>query len=438
MIGENRSLIHTVIGRYRMDILRNEVGTVEVFNKAMAMTGICRSGITSLALFLFLHASLLSTIFKEAGHSLNFVFGIAGVTNSRKTSLVLAMTKIFDLENMVADAEFATATACGIEKTLGKYKDAVVIIDDFKPGVTIAQQRKMDEKLDQLIRFYGNRVSKKRMLDFAADENKKFFPIYGGCVVTMEIVTGVLSSMSRMFITEIGNQEVDNEKLAFYQQEKMLLPTHVYDFLRWATGRFENIILYIKQCYPNMRANGGFKLARHNEMYALFMVTASILSWYASERGFWQNEQCQEFLAEVHSKIMIALNCLAVRLQGMDKGRLVIQAFGEAMKNAKIIPVWLTEDTAADEHDFYEDTTYFYVRCRELRRITNEYCRQYQEAAEIINEEELLGILEKLDLLEIYMNGKSKQRSRKLPVQRGNRLRYAWIKKDALSKYEEE
>ena len=32
---------------------------------------------------------------------------------------------------MIADAEFATATACGIEKVLNTYKDAVVIIDDF-------------------------------------------------------------------------------------------------------------------------------------------------------------------------------------------------------------------------------------------------------------------------------------------------------------------
>ena len=125
------------------------------------------------------------------------------MTNSRKTSLVLALAKIFGRNNLVADAEFATATNCGIEKVLGTYHDAPVIVDDFKPGATPMQQKALDGKLDELLRFYGNRVTKKRMTDFMPAGSKKYFPISGGCIITMEIVNGVQSSLSRMFLVEL-------------------------------------------------------------------------------------------------------------------------------------------------------------------------------------------------------------------------------------------
>ncbi len=436
-IGSENVLVHTATSRYSLDVMEETVGTAEIFHKAMAMTSICRNGMTSLALFLFVHASLMGSIFNEIGHPINFVFSIVGVTNSRKTSLVLAMAKLFDRQNMVADAEFATATACGIEKTLGIYKDGVVIIDDFKPGVTASQQKKMDEKLDELVRLYGNHVTKKRMLEFSADADKKFFPICGGCVLTMEIVTGVLSSMTRMFITEIGGKEVDNEKLGFYQREKQLLPTHIYDFILWMTGRLTKVKEYLLQQFPVHRDRGNFSVPRHNEMYATFMTTANILARYAFERNFWGDMQCQEFLADVQKKMTLALNDLGIKIRGKDKGIMMMQALIEALKSSKLNPVQLNAETAARKSDIYEDSIYLYIRSRELRRITNVYARFYGIRITIIDEDEVLGLLERLGLIEIYENGTKRERSRKLPIQKENHLRYLWIKKEALWQYEQ-
>lgn len=438
VIGDDKLLVHTDDIKYGMNVMKEKAGTSEIFKKVMGMTNICRNGVTSLALFLFLHASLLSSIFQEVGYPINFVFGIAGVTNSRKTSLVLAMTRIFGTGNSVADAEFATATVCGIEKVLSSYKDGVVLIDDFKPGVSIAQQRKMDEKLDQLVRYYGNRVPKKRMLDFSAERDKKFFPINGGCVLTMEIVTGVLSSITRMFITEIGLDDVDNRQLSLYQKENMLLPTHVYDFISWVTVRFSCVSGLIREQIPLFRGENNFETPRHNEMFATFMVIATIFAQYALERGFWQSAQAQEFVQDTRCKISAELNDLAVRLKRMDKGILVIQALVDAMKRMKLVPVWLSDDTAVQECDVYEDSRYLYIRCRELRKIANEYCGQYQEAVNIVNEDELLGLLEKYNALEIYQGGRKRERSRKLPIQHGNHGRYLWIKKGVLQEFNQQ
>lgn len=161
IVGEKNKLVRTNSAYASMLVKRECVGSKQVFDMAMTMQRICDSGMCSTALFLYTHASMLATIFTEASHPLQFVFAISGVTNSRKTSLALEMAKVFSREKMITDAEFATATACGIEKVLGKYKDGVVIVDDFKPGVTVSQQKIMNEKLDAVVRFYGNRVSKK-------------------------------------------------------------------------------------------------------------------------------------------------------------------------------------------------------------------------------------------------------------------------------------
>ena len=136
--------VHTKGKSYKLLLRKEYVGTKEVFDMAMEMTNICKNRRSSLSLFLFVHAGWMTTLFKEAGHRIDFSFMIAAPTNSRKTSLVTAVGKLFDREELKADAEFATATGCGIEKTLGLYQDGSVIIDDFKPGANPAEQREIE------------------------------------------------------------------------------------------------------------------------------------------------------------------------------------------------------------------------------------------------------------------------------------------------------
>lgn len=36
-----------------------------------------------------------------------------------------------------------------------------LLIDDFKPGSTPSKQKNQDDKLEQLVRFYGDELAKK-------------------------------------------------------------------------------------------------------------------------------------------------------------------------------------------------------------------------------------------------------------------------------------
>lgn len=430
MIGETTALVHTNSQSHFLDIKKELLGTAECFQEAMSMMEVCKNGVASTELFLLSHTALLTTIFQEAGYPIFFVFGLAGVTNSRKTSLVLALTKIFNREKLVADAEFATATACGIEKELGRYQDGIVIIDDFKPGVNCSEQKRMDSKLDQLLRFYGNRVEKKRMQDFSGKE-EKFFPIHGVCVLTMEIVTGVMSSIARMFISEINEQDVDNRRLSYFQDRRWILPTHLGDFLWWVTQNFQEVVETVRNEFPIHRERYRFPIARFAEMYATFMTTAVLFGNYAITRGFFQHNAVQMFCNMIDEIICKELAAMSVRIKRSDKANLTIEALAMALKNGRLLPLPLNSDNAKLKEECYEDMEILYIRTKELRKITYEYCHEFHEPFEIVNDSEIIGLLERLQVLSItYKNGK--EASRKLPIQKGNTLRYLYIKKGKL------
>ena len=429
MVGEESTHVHTQQHAYKLNIKKEHLGVKQTFLDAIAMMEICGNLATSTELMLFTHAGVMTTLFELAGYPINFVMGVIGVTNSRKTSMALAITKIFDRERMVVDAEF-TATACGIEKTLGTYKDGVVIIDDFKPGVNRAQQYMLDQKLDQLVRYYGNRIAKKRMNDYQPDAEKKYFPINGVCVMTMEVVTGVTSSLSRMFLTEIGIDDVNNKKLSFYQQNAWILPTHIYDFLGWVTQHFEEAVVYISNAFPQFRDSKTFEMPRYCEMYATIMTTTMITTRYASERRFWGKQESDNFIKLVEQIVTNELYSMALRIKSHDKGRVMIMALNDALISGKLSPVVLTSETAPKRFECYQNEEILFIQTRRLSQVVNQYCKEFGQSCEIINEDEAISLLQRLQVLEVAEQNGKRISSRKLPVQRGNALRYLYINKE--------
>lgn len=431
-IGEAKQKIHTAGNSYSLNVNWPEVGKGEVFAAAMNMTKICKHKGVSTTLMLYVHTSLLTTLFEIAGYPLCFVYIIQGVTNSRKTSLVTAVGKLFDREKLIADAEFATATSCGIEKTASLYKDAPVLIDDFKPGATLAQQREMERKLDELIRLYGNRVSKKRMNDYIPKGNEKFFPVGGGCILTAEILTGVSSTLTRAFVTEIDRNDVQNDLLEYYQNHRWILPTHMYDFLLWVTGEFDRIVGFICQRFPILRKQYDFRYDRYGEMFATFYLTSELLGQYAVSRGFWNMENASIFEKTVKGYLLETLYANEDNMSRRDKGRLVLEVLEMAVESGQIVPVELNEKSCSQRHDCYEDDKYIYIRFQLLKQLADRHLSMLNKASGIYSDDELFMLLENLDVLDVEERSGKRNRSRKLPIQRGNALRYLYIKKEKV------
>lgn len=433
VIGEEGVDIHT-LPRYNLILKPEKIGVAETFQLATKMIHVTKNA-TALEVFLFTHMGIMSTLFDRAGFPLKFVFGIVGVTNSRKTSLVLALSQVFGREKFLSDAEFATATRCGIEKTLSTFKDGVVIIDDFKPGINVGQQNELNRKLDELVRMYGDRVPKKRMTDFMSDGEKKYFPIGGGCVLTMELVTGVTSSITRMFLTELGQDDVQNDQLSFYQENRWVLNTHLYDFVLWVTDHFEKVVNYVSNRIPQLRSERLYTVGRYNEMRAFFTVTTEIFSQYARDRNFWMEDESFSFQHSVKMAIGEELCSMQRYIRKLDKGIWILRALDELIKRGQSSVKELNENTCSQCLEIYDSNEMLYVRSKYLIIVAKEYLTKTYSGINIVNEGEVISALERLEVIEILIKEDGKrERSRKLPIQRGNRNRYLFVKKEQMKK----
>lgn len=439
IVGEQETQIHTGGGFYSLLVRNDKIGDQGVFHAALEVADICKNGRTSMNLLLFMHMGLLTTLFQLAGYEIDFSFMIVGPTNCRKTSLVTAIAKIFDRDRLKADAEFATATSAGIEQTLGLYKDATVIIDDYKAGANLTQQREMNRKLDELIRFYGDRVEKKRMLAFMHNSEKIYFPIGGNCVITGEFAPEAIeSSMTRLFLTEVNKDDVDNKRLRRYQEERWIIPTHIYDFLQWVTEKFEACVQYIAENYSGYREQKHYIVGRFNNMYATFMITADLVGMYALERGFWNREDQSGFLQVVQTGLEIELEIMEERFRQRDKATQVLRVFKEALESNQITPVQLNRDSCGRGEELYGDDKYYYVTTKYLRSIVKQYGSAYSDVQRVINNDDLIAVLDRKEALDVIEKDGKRMRSRKLPIQRGNTKRYLYLKKESLEHLDEE
>lgn len=430
--------VHTKGKNYDLDVRAKYVGTRAMFDKVICMKDICKNGRTSLELLLFVHAGVLTTLFELAGHQLDFSLMVVAPTNSRKTSMVTAMGKIFDRTELKADAEFATATNAGIEKVLGTYKDAPVIIDDFKPGANLAEQREMDRKFDEVLRFFGDRVSKKRMTDFVPNADKIYFPVGGNCIITGEYPPNAIeSSLTRLFLTEITSEDVRNDVLAIYQKEKWILPTHMYDFLTWVTERFDICVDIIQQVYISSRSKYTFRVGRFAGMYSTMMCVAKILCLYAEQRAFWSGEESQEFCENVERAVTLELNIMEDRLKRRDKATKVLDIFKTEIETGQIVAVRLNEETCKDRELLYEDDNFYYISTMYLRQIVERRSKDIPDMPPVINSEEMILLLDRKGAIAVLEKDGKRIKSRKLPIQRGNAKRYLYIKKNILNNLEE-
>lgn len=422
--------IHTMED-YKLECAKEMLGTAQTFRLAMGMCDICKNKIASTELFVFFHTALMRKLFEIAGFDVRFIMAVLGQTNSRKTSMVVAMMKLFNRNKLSADAQFVS-TGCGIEKTLGLYGDAVVIIDDFKPAATKVKQSQYDDKLEYLVRFYGDGVEKRRMTEFSANNKNLYFPIRGCCVITGEIISGITSSLSRMFITEIEKDYVDNDKLTVYQTEKWILPTHTYDFLYWLTENFDKVVSYIKDNFDKKRKQYRFEFGRYCEMYATLTITAEIIGQYAMSRGFFTMEESNTFAYDVHDMVLNELHNMERRTNQRDVSLTVLLALREFYGTKEYSPTKLDSETCALCEKIYEDDKIIYMQMEKIKELVEEYIQKHKEDCGVINKDIILNWLKQYQLVEGKKTDRGNEYSRKLPIQKGNTRRYCYISKKQL------
>lgn len=237
-----------------------------------------------LPLVLMAHLSLMFNLFEAAGYVPRFLIFLCGRTGSMKTAVCLALFRIFVEQAASPTANFKD-TEVALEIKLGEGNGMVILVDDYRPPVTAVDGKSNLSKLESIVRAVGDRIAKSRS-NAELGKAKEFLPT--SCVVvTGEDLGGTQSSQNRMLIVPISKGDINGKLLKRFQDDPVLITTHMGYFLEWAGAHGDDIIDYIKTNFDRERSYFAQSLRepRVVDTAVTLMLTATILHTYGESVG---------------------------------------------------------------------------------------------------------------------------------------------------------
>lgn len=149
-------------------------------------------------------------------HPSDFAIFFHGVTGSKKSALTaIALGFYGDFDARRFPANFSD-TDNDMESKAFQAKDAIFVVDDFKPSVSQAEAAKLYAKAERLIRNTGNQAGRGRR---GADLQAKAAPFNRSLtLITGEDLPKGQSLLGRLLVLELGLLDVDVEALTQLQQ----------------------------------------------------------------------------------------------------------------------------------------------------------------------------------------------------------------------------
>ena len=324
------------------------------------------------AIFLqyYLLTALMTSLFKKTGHQIEFCAAVIGKTNTRKTSCAEIFTRVFNrTPSAVPDINFS-ATDAAVYEVMDKYADQIVLIDDLTPSENDLDAREKRQKLELIIRSYGDRVPRKRSVSYAqSNEAKEFSPITGCALLTGETFSGGKSSRSRVVILRFDEGDVDTKKLGYYQENLHILPDFVYRFLEYVTEnlrRVEETICCI--CDEIRKSNPhGLKTPRFLDAQGTLYATSAVFYSFVVENGLLNSEQAGELISRDKERLAEILMQNDAELSVISPGVVIMEALHHSVQNGKI--QMKRKDEARHEElekSLFYDNEFYYIAAERL------------------------------------------------------------------------
>lgn len=256
-----------------------QISREETLRAALGVLELSSNPHVTLPLLLLSHQGLLFNLFEAAGVTPKAPVFLNGGTGSYKTSTAQAIFRPFAEQPSSPEASFRD-TKTALEVKIGGACSRVLVLDDFQPAVTSAAGRELLEKLELVVRMFGDGIAKSRS-NSELGRAKEFKPA-GCCLITGEDTGGSHSTLLRCLVLPLKKGEISGERLRFYQDRPEYLQTHWFHFLEWAGANGDAIIAFIKQDFQHERelfANV-INEPRQADIGASFMVVAEILLAY--------------------------------------------------------------------------------------------------------------------------------------------------------------
>lgn len=386
---------------------------------------------------LYIILSFLYTIYKNNNMPIKFILFVNGPRASKKTSLVLAMSQLDRINRSNAQYTFKATTA-GLEAGYRMYKDAVMVIDDLCPTLSMAEQREMLKKLEVIVRCFGDGTGVKRNLDFLSEDVKVGqYLAEGGAVVTGEYITGVESSLARSLSLPLGGDDVDTLLLSRIQADEGCLGRFMYGFISFISNNLASYIHCISnsfECYRNSR-NGLYSNSRYAEYYAHLKTASDVLLKYAIDTCQLTQDEINFYANKHENAINEVLHYNDSELRMESPIIRLCDAICSGIESGRYILVNKSEYCEVIEKAILEDVEFYYIPQPLIKKMKEEYDKEngYECHGPSCSSKYISKLLADNGVIASFQEGKELRYSKKIVA--SSSIRYVFVRKDKLYSY---
>lgn len=344
----------------------------QAFLEAVQFLQICRKGEVALCLFLVAHLGPMFELFKAAGCLIRFVTVLVGPSGSLKTAVVTCLYNLFDKYGNAPVASFLD-TVVYIEQTIAKSIGCVQIIDDLRPPVTASESGLIAAKAEQIFRIFGDSNSKGRS---SPNLQQRITPAPSCCgLITGEDIFGSNSSLLRCLILRIDKGDFDGSLLRMFQDNPLILQTHMHHFLHYCGLEGDAIVRYIQNEFPRQRElfSQSIREPRLVDTAAILQVMAQILLNYAGTIGAFTGNHLSELKTSFQQAILNAVVLSEASSREMNPVAMYLRALFDMVQNGAVVLAPSSGDYRSAEHTGYVRDGCWWLRNRDIYPKVTQY-----------------------------------------------------------------
>lgn len=304
----------------------------QVASDAWRILALSKQSRTIYVPFLYAHLALMWRLFTEAGHRPNFLLFIEGPTGSLKTAVASLLFNFSGQPEVNVPASFRD-TAASMEISFDAYRDRVLLVDDFCPTSDRTSQRDLNNKLERLVRFFGDGKSRSRATPNMETATEK--KPCGLVAITGEDSAGSQSSLLRCLFLRVDRDTFDKDLLRRFQEDPSLWTEHLAFFVESLAPRAKELIQMIREKFPSYREMGShyLKEKRSIDTFAYLSLTAEIVVQELHQLLQLDYTTC---IQEFHQAILDACQASEAKANAADPVQIFSQTLLELLQQGEV------------------------------------------------------------------------------------------------------
>ena len=345
--------------------------------------------------------SILNAKLMELGIPPRYLLWIAGLTGSFKTEGGKLLCGFFGkIENPAANFQ---DTKASIEKKMHLCKDCLLLIDDFCPSSSAAEERAKVDKANMVIRNIGDRVSRGR-----AKSNMTLSKEYrprGNVIITGEDIIGGVSTLARNLLITLTRGDITSEALSSVQNKKEHLNAFMKEYIKYVKDNVMDECKFdLKEMFISYR-NEAQQTKHHRrlaETVANLRLCQTVFNTFLLDKELITQEEFDTrelFLKDELGKIVEEQNEL---IMAEDPADLFLKAVSEMIVAGELSPAsalkpdrTLSSKTIA----FFEGDYYYFLPTSLYAKVVEYYRRKDKNF--VLSERGVWNLLKERGILEL-------------------------------------